>query len=1465
MIRSLLRCWTLVLMSQSIRVVRHCLLILVIYLFMNFQLVLSSTFVIVQYWIFTSSYLSLVLVNYLIWIFVWMAFIHSLNWFLYPSIRRNKSKKRNSKHKHRLRYVRRPFYKRNQSLSMSSKRQHSTVSTDNSKDEAESEENVPYWKTLHKSPHLDVWDDICSKNSDILSFLFDPSNLFCLRRDRTMSIPTTFGASVIDVTSMTSLNNTFRFQSIFYTQDSKQGAPIIFDSGASITLSPYKSDFSDGIKEVSQHEKLHGISSSSAIKGVGKISLLVHDDNGNSRRIITDAFYVPDARVRLLSICRYRENYPNEGCSFVLDDNGCRFRFPHSQGGGVISFHYRSSNYIPQTTAYSQQFGKSHSNSQSHKAFMILDNSNINLTQSQKELLKWHFRLGHFNMPLIQRLISKKILNVMDSEKVTSKNALCKCMACQLAKQTKSPDGVKKMTINKTGSLIKDNLRPGGMVSTDQFVSKLPGRLPNTYGKESDIEKYIGGTVFIDEASGYFSVHNQVSLGAQETVRAKNSFEREAIRHGVPILGYRGDNGIYRSMEFRRDLDRYKQSIKFSGVGAHHQNGIAERGIRTISSAARAMMIHAMIHWPENVQLDLWPFAINYAVYLWNRLPQSSSGLSPQELFFSVKSDHQELRMAKVWGCPAYVLDPRIQDGKKIPRWSPRSKMGQFLGRSTEHAGSIGLIRNLKTNAISSQFHVVYDNEFTTVTSDWSNDNIPVPPNFHNLFKFSRELHIDKDDVLDERRQLLFNKSPSPSSNLQPPISSSPVDSSPAPQRLTTSSSIQSNGEESVPSEAAVPAPLPTSIPSSSTTQIPSSDSEVPSIPNDVPSTGRTRSGRSFRSMLAIDTDYLSYISKLNDRLDTHDAFLVESDLNTKSTELTRTFDAYASLQVLSSDINITTGIHPLAFSTRANAEDTPRFHEAMRGPDREGFIIAMRKEMDQLSSLNAFEAVPRQKAIDENKQIVDVTWALKRKRYPDGSVNKLKARLCVRGDKQIIDEAFDTYSPVVQWATVRLLLILSILLQLSTKQVDFTLAFVQAEAKPGTYIEMPDLFEKEGYILELKRNLYGQQDSPIRFYEHLKKGLVERGFYTSKFDPCLFYSQDVLILVYVDDCIFISREDKNIDTVIQSLKTGKLANGKLGQKYMLEVEGDYAGFLGIHIDKNDELSHIELKQHGLIDRILAVLGLDDDDVTIRHVPADIKPLGKDENGPPRKEHWSYPSIIGMMLYLTSNSRPDIAFAVNQCARFNSCPRLCHEKAVKRIGRYLKATRDRGLILKPNDNMNISMYADADFAGLWNIEHPDDPVSVRSRTGYIITLCGLPVCWSSKLQTEIATSTMMAEYIALSSGMRQLLPTIDLFNEICENLNIARDKNDTVVKVFEDNEGALKLASKELPRYTPNSKHFGVKYHWFREKLKDPDYNIDILPIDTKDQLADIFTKGLGKVDYSKKRDHLMGWNQAVF
>ena len=123
-------------------------------------------------------------------------------------------------------------------------------------------------------------------------------------------------------------------------------------------------------------------------------------------------------------------------------------------------------------------------------------------------------------------------------------------------------------------------------------------------------------------------------------------------------------------------------------------------------------------------------------------------------------------------------------------------------------------------------------------------------------------------------------------------------------------------------------------------------------------------------------------------------------------------------------------------------------------------------------------------------------------------------------------------------------------------------------------------------------------------------------------------------------------------------------------------------------------------------------------------------------------------------MYLATNSRPDIAFAVNQCSRFSMDPKRSHEKALKRIGRYLKGARNSGMIIKPDPSLGLDLYADADFAGLFSVEDPNDPTRVKSRTEWLTTLGGDPVTWSSKLQSEIALSTMEVEYIALSTGMR---------------------------------------------------------------------------------------------------------------
>ena len=99
-----------------------------------------------------------------------------------------------------------------------------------------------------------------------------------------------------------------------------------------------------------------------------------------------------------------------------------------------------------------------------------------------------------------------------------------------------------------------------------------------------------------------------------------------------------------------------------------------------------------------------------------------------------------------------------------------------------------------------------------------------------------------------------------------------------------------------------------------------------------------------------------------------------------------------------------------------------------------------------------------------------------------------------------------------------------------------------------------------------------------------------------------------------------------------------------------------------------------------------------------------------------------------MLTYLARNTRPDIEYAVHQCARFQCNPRKPHANAIKRIGRYLVGTQDKGLSFKlTNDLSNVDCSVDADFAGNYTEENNEDPNSVKSRTKCIIQYTGCPV------------------------------------------------------------------------------------------------------------------------------------------
>jgi hypothetical protein len=211
------------------------------------------------------------------------------------------------------------------------------------------------------------------------------------------------------------------------------------------------------------------------------------------------------------------------------------------------------------------------------------------------------------------------------------------------------------------------------------------------------------------------------------------------------------------------------------------------------------------------------------------------------------------------------------------------------------------------------------------------------------------------------------------------------------------------------------------------------------------------------------------------------------------------------------------------------------------------------------------------------------------------------------------------------------------------------------------------------------------------------------------------------------------------------------------------------------------------------------------------------KILWRDETAPSFQGNFHYRSIIGKLNFLEKSTRPDIAYAVHQCARFCEDPKQTHDDAVLHLIKYLSATRDKGIILDPKHDQSFEVYADADFAGNWHkFTAHTDPSTAKSRSGYVILFAGCPIMWSSKLQTQIALSTTEAEYIALLQSLRDTIPLMQLLQEFkSKGFPTVSTVPKVHCKAFEDNSGALELA--RLPKLRPRTKHINVVYHHFRD------------------------------------------------
>ena len=549
--------------------------------------------------------------------------------------------------------------------------------------------------------------------------------------------------------------------------------------------------------------------------------------------------------------------------------------------------------------------------------------------------------------------------------------------------------------------------------------------------------------------------------------------------------------------------------------------------------------------------------------------------------------------------------------------------------------------------------------------------------------------------------------------------------------------------------------------------------------------------------------------------------------------------------------------VHPLFLKAHsaASKEDNPSWKAATQGKFADEYWKAMEVEIATLEAINAWEVLEYES--DTMPNVIRSTWAFKCKRFPDGLIKKFKARFCACGDMQLEGiDLFETYAPVVQWTTFRLIFILEVLLGLKSKQGDVTCAFLHANLAPDetVYVDMPLGFNtksKNGkrQVLKLNKTLYGLRQSPRAFWKYISKKLELCGLKQSKFDPCLFIGPDVMCIVYVDDLIFWSCNITNIDRVAMELC-------KLG--VALEQEDDAAGFLGVKLDRDSSTGLLKMKQTGLINGVVEALGLDDSYARGKHTPAETRPLVKDADGVAATKGFSYSTVVGMLLYLSGHTRPDITYAVNCCARYMFCPKHSHELALKCIGRYLKNTSSHGCIINPTRELSIDAYPDADFTGMYGHELPTDTACAKSRSGFVIVFAGVPVIWKSKLQTETALSTMEAEIIALTACMRELIPIMDMVQSLAVAVGIPAGEVNMRVSVHEDNSGALVLAETLPPQFTPRSKYYATKTIWFWEEIHKQ--GIKLLKIDTTEQLGDIFTKGLSQPTFEYLRFKIIGW-----
>lgn len=492
------------------------------------------------------------------------------------------------------------------------------------------------------------------------------------------------------------------------------------------------------------------------------------------------------------------------------------------------------------------------------------------------------------------------------------------------------------------------------------------------------------------------------------------------------------------------------------------------------------------------------------------------------------------------------------------------------------------------------------------------------------------------------------------------------------------------------------------------------------------------------------------------------------------------------------------------------DAIDEPAsYQEAIRSPNKREWQAAINEELAAHKTNETWTIVKR----PENTRLITTKWVFKVKTKCDGSIERFKARLVARGFEQRQGyDFFETFSPVARYDSIRALLAVASQLEMVFVQFDVQTAFLYGLLEEEVFTEIPEGLEAEaGRALSLKKGLYGLKQSPKVWNDRFTEIIKQYGFQQLKTDSCVFYhhAKQLILIIYVDDGLLFALNKASLDEPIKYLQ----------DSFKMRVM-DSGIFVGLEIIKQD--SGYFVHQAAYTRKILKRFSMEN----CKSVSAPLLAkhnLTEVEDQP--LYDCPYREAIGALLYLATNSRPDILHSVTMLARFCDKPQKKHWLAIQRAMRYLQGTIKYGLTYTKSSAIELIAYSDADWGS---------DVKVRkSISGTLILVSGGPVIFRSSQQTLVSQSTTESEFIAAAETVKEL-KWLQMF---LQELHVSCSRS--VLK--SDSQTAIRLIKN--PEFHRRTKHIDIKYHFIRDWFHKKAFELKYVPTD--EQLADYLTKPL--------------------